>query len=123
VDDLDPQVRRQLKQAAQAIRKQFAACRDFGLHENEFWYWLIAQVDPRGRANPRIERDVVAVKRRRAQKARNQRAAKNAVRNREIRERYEVSMKNGEAASFFYRNMSSMYGLQVRQLQKIVRGK
>ena len=121
--DLDPQVRRQLKQAAQAIRKQFAACRDLGLHGNEFWYWLIAQVDPRERANPRIERDVVAVKRRRAQKARNQRAAKNAVRNNEIRERYEVSMRNGESANFFYRNMSRMYGLQVRQLQKIVRGK
>jgi hypothetical protein len=123
VDDLDPKVQRQLKQAAKAIRKQFAACRDLGLHENEFWYWLIAQVDPRERANPRIERLVTEAKNRRAARARKQRAAKNAVRNREIRERYEVSMKNGEAASFFYRNMSSMYGLQVRQLQKIVRGK
>jgi hypothetical protein len=123
MDDLRPEVRRQLKQAAKAIRKQFSTCGDLGLHADEFWYWLIYEVDPRRKAKPRNVRAVAEARKRSAAIAGKKRVANNAPRNKVIRAHHETSLKIGEKPGAIYRAMSKRYGLGVRQLRKICGGK
>jgi hypothetical protein len=123
MDDLRPEVRRQLKQAAKAIRKQFSTCGDLGLHADEFWYWLIYEVDPRRQAKPRNVRVVAEARERSASNARDQRVAKNSPRNTLIRAHYETSVKVGEKPGDIYRAMSKRFRLGERQLRKICSGK
>jgi len=114
-----PEVVRELDRAERAIRKQFKACCDFGLHPDEFWYLLIQGVDPRPRVRPRPVSWIQVAKRRGADKARRSRQAGKAGRNRLIRAHYETSLKDGEQRAAIYRDMSKRFHLKERQLRTI----
>jgi hypothetical protein len=116
-----PEVSRELDRAERAIRKQFKACRDFGLHPDEFWYLLIRRVDPRPRVRPRQVSRIQEVKRRSADKARLSRQEKNFDRNQKIRAHYETSLKVGDQRAAIYRKLSKLYDLKERQLRTICR--
>jgi hypothetical protein len=114
-----PEVIRELDRAVRAIRKQFKACCDFGLHPDEFWYLLIPRVDSRPRVRPRLVSRIQAAKRRGADKARRSRQDAKASRNRLICAHYETSVKIGEQRATMYRNMSKLYHVKERQLRII----
>ena len=114
-----PEVIRELDRAERAIRKQFKACCDFGLHPDEFWYLLIQGVDPRPRVRPRPVSRIQVAKRQAADKARRSRQAGKADRNRNIRAHYETSLEVGEQRAAIYRAMSKRYHLKERQLRYI----
>ncbi len=114
-----PEVIRELDRAGRAIRKQFKACCDFGLHPDEFWYLLIPRVDLRPRVRPRLVSRIQAAKRRGADKARRSRQDAKASRNRLIKAHYETSLEVGEQRAAIYRAMSKRFHLKERQLRYI----